>query len=66
MDGALRERVQQRADDRCEYCRLPQEFSELHFHVEHIIRASVGLLRMNDPERLGIRALLAEPGIEPG
>ncbi|MGA2175884.1 MAG: HNH endonuclease signature motif containing protein [Verrucomicrobiota bacterium] len=37
MDAALREFVRQRAGDRCEYCHLPQEFSELHFHVEHII-----------------------------
>lgn len=32
-----RELVRARARQRCEYCRLPQEFSELRFHVEHII-----------------------------
>jgi hypothetical protein len=37
MDAALREFVRERADGRCEYCHLPQEFSELIFHVEHII-----------------------------
>jgi 5-methylcytosine-specific restriction endonuclease McrA len=37
MDAALREFVRQRAAGLCEYCHLPQEFSELVFHVEHII-----------------------------
>jgi hypothetical protein len=37
MDAALHELVRQRAGNRCEYCRLPQEISELHFHLEHII-----------------------------
>ena len=37
MDAALREFVRKRAGDRCEYCLLPQEVSELHFHIEHII-----------------------------
>jgi len=36
MDAGLRELVRQRAGDRCEYCHLPQEFSELRFHVEHV------------------------------
>jgi hypothetical protein len=36
MDAASRELVRQRAGDRCEYCHLPQEFSDLHFHIEHI------------------------------
>ncbi len=37
MDPALRELVRSRAGARCEYCHLPQEFSELRFHIEHII-----------------------------
>ena len=37
MDEALREFVRQRAGQRCEYCHLAQEFSELRFHVEHIV-----------------------------
>lgn len=37
MDGQLRQSVRTRAAYQCEYCRLPQEFSELRFHVEHII-----------------------------
>ena len=32
-----RELVRARAQQRCEYCRLPQEFSELRFPVEPII-----------------------------
>ena len=37
MDAALRELVRSRAGSRCEYCLLPQQFSQLQFHVEHII-----------------------------
>ena len=36
MRRALRDLIRQRASGRCEYCRLPEEFSELHFHLEHI------------------------------
>lgn len=37
MDAATRERVGQRAGDRCEYCQLPQEWSPLaRLHVEHV------------------------------
>lgn len=37
MDAAVRQVVRERAEDRCEYCRLPQAGYELSFHVEHII-----------------------------
>jgi len=37
VDAALREAVRQRARLCCEYCRLSQIFSELRFHIEHII-----------------------------
>jgi hypothetical protein len=37
MGAALRETVRQRAAGRCEYCHLPQEFSDLLFHIEHIV-----------------------------
>ena len=37
MDAALRELVRSRAGSRCEYCHLPEQFSELRFHIEHII-----------------------------
>lgn len=37
MDAATVQLVRQRAGNRCEYCLLPQEFSGLRFHVEHIV-----------------------------
>jgi hypothetical protein len=38
MDAALRDLVWQRAQGRCEYCRLHQEHEPFYpFHVEHII-----------------------------
>jgi hypothetical protein len=33
---SAREWISERAWHRCEYCRTPQEFSELRFHIEHI------------------------------
>jgi hypothetical protein len=36
-DAALRALVRERAEQRCEYCQTPQEFSELRFHIEHIV-----------------------------
>jgi len=37
MDEGVRQFVRQRADHRCEYCRLPQECAPVvTFHVEHI------------------------------
>ena len=37
MDEALRRFVRERAGNRCEYCRLPQNAAPfLRFHVEHI------------------------------
>ena len=52
MDAAVREFVQERARQRCEYCHLPQEFSELRFHVEHVIPRQHG--GTNDPENLAL------------
>ena len=37
MDEVTRDLVRRRADDKCEYCLLPQEASVLTFHVDHII-----------------------------
>ena len=34
MDVKLRQFVRMRAGQRCEYCGLPQEFSELRFHID--------------------------------
>jgi len=42
MDSATRERVRQQAENRCEYCRLPQHASALRFHLEHIIARQHG------------------------
>jgi 5-methylcytosine-specific restriction endonuclease McrA len=37
MDAGLRRLVWQRADGRCEYCQMRQEFDELTFQIEHVI-----------------------------
>ena len=37
MDAATNQFVRQSAGNRCEYCHLPQEFSGLRFHIEHIV-----------------------------
>jgi len=37
MDAQLRQFVRTRAAYHCEYCRVPQEFSELRFHIEHVV-----------------------------
>lgn len=38
MDAQVREFVSRRAQQRCEYCRLPQAASPLlTFHVEHVL-----------------------------
>lgn len=37
MDAGLRRLVWQRANGRCEYCQMRQEFDELTFQIEHVI-----------------------------
>src|SRR5260370_26373123 len=37
-----RERVELRANRRCEYCRAPQPVSGVRYHLEHIIPESLG------------------------
>jgi hypothetical protein len=37
MDVQLRERVQERADFRCEYCHLPSRFAYRPFHIDHVV-----------------------------
>jgi hypothetical protein len=42
MDATTRDLVRLRADNRCEYCLLRQEHSELTHHIEHIIAKQHG------------------------
>jgi hypothetical protein len=42
MDATTRDLVQRRAGERCEYCRLHQEHSDLKHHVEHIMAKQHG------------------------
>ena len=42
MDATTRDVVRRRADNRCEYCLLPQAYSELTHHVEHIVAKQHG------------------------
>ena len=42
MDVATAQFVRERARNRCEYCGLPQEFSGLRFHIEHIVARQHG------------------------
>lgn len=42
MDAGTRELVKTRAGSRCEYCGLPQKYSEVAHHVEHIVAKQHG------------------------
>jgi 5-methylcytosine-specific restriction endonuclease McrA len=42
MDEAIVRFVWQRADGRCEYCRMPQAFDESPFEIDHIIARKHG------------------------
>ena len=42
MDVQLRAFVRRRAENRCEYCRLPDAVQLLPFHVEHVIAKQHG------------------------
>jgi hypothetical protein len=53
IDSALRSLVRRRADDVCEYCRLPQTSSRIvGFHVEHIIARQHG--GKSEPDNLAL------------
>jgi hypothetical protein len=52
MDATTGQRVRERAANHCEYCRLPQEFSALLFHIEHIVPRQHG--GTDDPENLAL------------
>jgi 5-methylcytosine-specific restriction endonuclease McrA len=71
MDPALVELVRRRAGGLCEYCHLPQQFSELRFHIEHIIPRQHG--GTDDAENLALACpdcnLVKGPnltGVDPG
>jgi hypothetical protein len=40
--SSLRERIEARADGRCEYCQAPQRACGYRFHLEHIIPVVLG------------------------
>ena len=42
MNSATRDLIRSRAGLHCEYCRLPQKYSELAHHVEHIVAKQHG------------------------
>jgi hypothetical protein len=42
MDDALVRLVRKQAHDRCEYCRLPEQFSSIGFEIDHIIAEQHG------------------------
>jgi len=42
MDAATREEGRRRAENRCEYCLLQQEYSRLAHHIEHIVAQQHG------------------------
>lgn len=37
MDPGLEQLVRERAESKCEYCRMPQRFSRLQFVVDHVV-----------------------------
>jgi hypothetical protein len=42
MDAAVRNLIRERAGNRCEYCLLGQEYSDLTHHIEHIVAKQHG------------------------
>ena len=54
IDATLRELVWQRAEGRCEYCRLPQYVIEATFHVEHILARQHSPPDADSPDNLAL------------
>ena len=55
MDSATKELVRSRANNRCEYCLLPQEAAPfITFHIEHIIARQHDIASPDDPENLAL------------
>ena len=42
IPGALAAVVRNRANQRCEYCHLPQESQEATFHIDHVMPRALG------------------------
>ncbi len=47
MDRKLRKQVIQRAESRCEYCQMPQEYAEATHEIDHIIAQKHGGLTLS-------------------
>lgn len=53
MDEETKRFVRERADNRCEYCRVQQQFyPDFTFHIEHIVARQHG--GRDDPENLAL------------
>jgi len=53
MDEETKRFVRERADNRCEYCRVQQQFHpDFTFHIEHIVARQHG--GRDDPENLAL------------
>lgn len=55
MQRQLIEEVRRRAAGRCEYCHFPEQFSGLHFQIDHIIARKHGGL--SDRENLALSCI---------
>ena len=65
MDESLVRAVRERAEHRCEYCRVPQSaYPTVTFPVDG--RTTIAVLALNDPDAVAVRqALIDEGGFPP-
>jgi hypothetical protein len=54
MDAASRKFVCDRAEDRCEYCKLPQSAVDATFHVDHVVALQHVDKPTDDPNGLAL------------
>jgi hypothetical protein len=54
IDAATRQLVRRRAEERCEYCRLPQHADESRFHIEHILAQQHAPPAADHPDNLAL------------
>lgn len=54
IDAATRELVRRRAEERCEYCWLPQRADESRFHIEHIMAQQHAPPDVDHPDNLAL------------